>query len=174
MTWQFLHRQWDPVSPRVTHHADGVTVFFFCVSVVGSLLHCRHSWCRLKVIVASFIPLYRAFGPLLLCLTFFLQLLDSNFQGVAIQLPLSEIVTTFTLHHVLVLRPYVWGDGARRNPKESRGNSLVVEFRERQRLTVHACAGRSSCRSCWRHTRSCSSVSAREASRRVWWVMPAG
>jgi hypothetical protein len=67
----------------------------------------------------------------LLGLSFFLELLDNNFQEVVIQLALNEVVTTFTLHRVLVLRPCTRGDGGRRETKETRGDNLVIEFRER-------------------------------------------
>ena len=120
--------------------AHWVSLFFFWACVAGSHCHGR-PWFRLQGILAPLSPSCRAFGPGLLCPAFFLQLFDNNFQGVPVQLALSPIVTSFALRRVLVLRSCARRDGGGRNPKETGRNSLAVQFRGRQRLTVHAWAG---------------------------------
>jgi hypothetical protein len=112
--------------------------------MVGSLGHCRHSWYRLKVVLTEVFFLCLVFVPGLLCLSFLLEILDNNFQVVVIQPSLSEVVTTFTLRCVLVVRPCTRGYGVRREPKETWGDNLTVDLIERQGLTVHVYAGSSS------------------------------
>jgi hypothetical protein len=67
------------------------------------------------------------FVPGLLCLSFLLLIPDNIFQVVVIQPSLSEVVTTFTLLFVLVVRPCTRGYGERRDPKETWGDNLTVE-----------------------------------------------
>ncbi len=64
----------------------------------------------------------------------------------------------------------VRGDMEQEESPKKLGDNLVVEFRKRQVLTVHACAGSFCFSAYWRCTRSCSSASTGDSRRRDWWV----